>query len=184
MIRGKLIILGIFGLSLAAAFSSIGYHYLESRRSMAFWGGPAAVLIARSPEGQAWLLKPSSSGGAAEAKAADAKAAVKRSQVRVVDADCVIEDRKDVIKARGFGNIRRALVQDASFHWDEQPLHDLGGWRYALHFSDDEKQATVAFDSDVQRAVLLEGGAPIALDPAVSNSLRGFFADQFPAEAR
>ena len=122
---GKRVIILLFAVGLAAATFSLWYHYQSGRRALALWGREDAVLIARAPAITAEQLVPGDAAPqAAEATAAPLDGPIERLGIggkfyRVVA-------RADASQARGVSNIRRALLMDITYRWDETgPEPDL-----------------------------------------------------------
>lgn len=158
--QGKLVTLVILFVALAAAASNLMYQKSRVHRSLDFWGPATAALIVGAP--QADVLRLASDGGA--------------KSIVVQGRRMAVVDRKPAADARGFINIRRGLVSDESFAWDDgndcQP-----SWSYAIVFRDGDQQATLLFALDCPRAMLLDGTKRVSTRP-IAEGLREFFDEQ------
>lgn len=113
--------IGLVLLGLAAAATGIWFQWQQTRRCLAFYGGPASRRISAAAAVELWTLAPGSAPG----------------RLRVVD-------RKDVSRARGLVHLRRGLVEDANFSWPAEPAptgaaaarRPDADWTFALAFSD------------------------------------------------
>lgn len=146
--RGTRLVIGLMLLGLAAAATGIWFQWQQTRRCLAFYGGPASRRISAAATVELWTLAPGSTSG----------------RLRLVG-------RKDVSRARGLVHLRRGLVEDANFSWTDgsdptgAPASRLpdAGWSCALAFSDaaepDRAPTVVAFAfGDAVPATAVAGG--------------------------
>jgi hypothetical protein len=138
----------MFLLAATAAVAAIWYLRGLSQRSMDFWGPVAGELILQAPHVEALQL------AGAEPK------------------------RRDISQARGLTNVRRALMQDASFDWNDRTAAPSTGWDYALRFQDGDRSATLLFAIDPPRAALQEAEEQVSTLP-IAGGLRAFLEEQF-----
>lgn len=184
--RGKLVIVAILTLALAAASFSLWYHYQGGHRSSDFFGTPTAELFVAAPEAVALRLEaapqvePEFEG--MEPEPPEGPAIEFNNQFWKVTGEA------DVIKAKGMLNIRQALVQDACYEWRAEKPKQPANWQYALEFNDGKLWATVLFDFDLRQVALAGGKRTATLDPAISANWKQFFEEQQfadqPAEAQ
>ncbi len=176
--RGKLVICAIVALGLAAAAFSVWFHYQGAHRSGDFWGTATAQLIVEAPEVRALRLdaapQPQFDEEGMQLDPPDEPAVEFRNGFWTVLSD------HDASKARGLVNVRRALVQDASFDWRGRPNDP--NWLYGLEFNDGRLWATVLFDFDSCQVALSGARKTAMLDPAASDAWRKFFDEQFAAQ--
>jgi hypothetical protein len=119
--RGTRLVIGLVLLGLAAAATGIWFQRQQTRRCLAFYGGPASRQISAASSVELWTLGPGSGPG----------------RLRVLE-------RRDVSQARGLVHLRRGLVEDANFLWHDaaSPLEAAavrlpdGAWDCALAFTD------------------------------------------------
>ncbi|HEY1599766.1 MAG TPA: hypothetical protein VGG64_09200 [Pirellulales bacterium] len=192
MVSGKVVILGVFCFSVAAAFVSWIYYARLQERPLALWGSPAAELILRAPAARAYLL--AVAPDAAEPKTAEPESA--QRQFVIDGLRYVATAERDVSQARGFSHIRQGLIHDRSFAWDEPPGDRPPLWKYAVEFDEGGKTAVVAFADHAVRVALVDGSqsAPNSASPArtgfmrtvstrpVAGAIDAFLAEQFPSE--
>ncbi len=183
--RGKLVIVGILTVALAASLFSVYYHYRAQHHALDLWGNTSAQLIAESPEVEVVLL-----GDETDPEAASADDSETRRAIESGDRAWKIASSKDARQARGMNNVRRALVTDTTFDWDEKPAADGDPhWTHALVFNDGRNWATVLFDFDSHQIALTGSRKTGRLNAMASDDLKQFFQEQFadagnqPAEA-
>ena len=163
--RGKLIIIGMLSLALIAATSAWWYQYRQGRRILEFWGAADALRIRLAPDCQLlWLKRPADTG--------DSLLEI-QGEVWAIHSDCAIDDR------RGFVHARQALIQDASFLWEEA-LRPTGPWQCALRFTDDRGETLLAFDLDHGVVVHVHAEGRHANIRPITAGLRRFFHEQCP----
>jgi hypothetical protein len=150
---GKLVILGMLAVALAAAAFAWWRQYHLGRRSLEYWGAEGARLIRAAPQVELVKL----SGAAAEAPPNSL--------------------RRDVSQARGLVHARQALISDASFLWGDKPS-TTPAWEYALVFRDGSREFTVLLDLSRDLAGSGALRAPVRLGPTLSQGLRQFLAEQ------
>ncbi len=166
-IPGKYVILFIGTAALAAAVFAWTFQYQRGRRILALWGADNARLI-RVDAKQITLLELSTEN-------------VVDSESLTIDGEThFITRRLDITKARGIIHARQALIEDGSFQWD-RPRGDCNAhWQYALRFTQGPRQATVLFDTNCQRAKLLESGSQAAIVPKIFEGWLKFIDEQIP----
>lgn len=111
---GAWIVGGMLALGAALAVFAVWYQWGQTRRCLAFYGSAAAHRIQVAPRVELWRLDP---GGRA---------------VRPESGD----RRCDVSHARGLVHLRRGLVEDANFDWNEPSSANRPGPAVALAFFD------------------------------------------------
>jgi len=180
----RILVVSIFAVALAAALFSLWYHYQSGRRALAFWGSETAVLIAHAPEVDVLVLEPADAPGDRED---DASRPSDRpiQRLGIGGRFYQVAEVKNAAHARGVGNIRRAMVLDVTYDWD-QPAADKPNWQYAMEFRDEGRAALVFFDFDSRQVAFSTSPATAVLDPAASDDWHKFFEEQFhiqPADA-
>jgi hypothetical protein len=139
---GSLIVVAILLLGITAATVAVSYQQRQTRRCLGFYGPEAARRVAKSPWVELWSLAPTGRPGR-----------------------LVATKRHDVTAAKGIVHLRRGLVEDAGFRWEEVgPTTRLpeGAWDYALVFSDPaaDGRTTVVVDLDGAGGWLAVAGRP------------------------
>jgi hypothetical protein len=144
-LRGKLVILLIF----VAATAMSGYawwHQLQAgRRSAAFWGSDAAVLVRYAPEVEFISLRP---------KSEDPESSP--FTLMIDNLEYVLGQPLNITSSRGMVHVRHALIDDLSFDWDST-ADDTGQWEFLLRFRDGQRQATAAVDTKTGHIYFLDG---------------------------
>lgn len=154
---GKWVILAMVGLALAAAAFSWSFRQQAMRRTMAFWGGGTARLIAQAPHVEGLRLAPAD---AADRDEAGRLIVVEGRRFRVVA-------HRDMDHVRGLTHLRHALLEDVSFDFRAAEPSEPPHWEYAVRFGDGDRVATVLVSlADARLAVAGRPGtvsmAPIA----------------------
>ena len=166
MSRGQLMIVVVVGLALAAAGFSGVWRYLQTHRSLDFWGPEAAQLIAHAEKVEAIRFEPDHVGSN-EPDAA----------FFVVDGQrLAITESEDVTRARGFTNARQALLLDRSFRWTEIPPC-TPTWSHGLRYSRGQNSVTVLFSFDCQFARTGDQSATVSIAP-IAEGLEQLLAEQ------
>jgi hypothetical protein len=169
MTRSQWTIVGIFGLSLAAAFFGFVWRYWETRQALEFWGTEAAQLIVGADQVEVLRLEPHDETDGGEV-------------LKHGKESYLVVGRRDIAKAGGITHARNALTSDKSFLW-KQPVADGPIWSFAIRFRDGERRATVLVDPAGQQ-VCLAGDSTIAtINEKIAKAFNIFFREQFePAE--
>lgn len=168
MSAGKYVILLICALGLLSAGAAVTYHRGRASRPLTFWGREAALLIANAPRVHALRLSPlpdEESGDSGEVLRFHGRA------YRIIE-------RKDASQARGVSNIRRGLIADESFAWDEQSSNRELDWQHALEFQQDGDIASVLFDFASKRAALQSTNQSVSIRPS-NRDFQAFLEEQF-----
>lgn len=166
MDKGKLAIVGIFGVSIGMAVFAWWYRYEQGNQSLAFWGSETAVLINGAQRVE--LLKLAESTGEGESIDIDGRA-------------WTVEQAVDVSQARGMLHARHSLVEDVTFRWEESATGEAPAWTYALRFEGGGGKAIVAFDTE-QALVHLVGSEQAALiQPDISAGFQRIFDRELSA---
>lgn len=170
-IHGKLVIVFIFGTALAAAVFAWTFQYLRGKRVLELWGPRAARLI-RVEGDTVWLLV------LEEAPDGDTHPDTAKT-MSIADDTLRVAERIDISQARGLIHARQALIEDASFAWEQPRGNCAARWQYALQFRHGDDCATVAIDTNCGRARLLETGAEASIAP-IAAGMETFLEEQRP----
>jgi hypothetical protein len=130
---GNLLVLGIFGVAVAAAVLSWIYRYQATHDSQQFWGPNFSRLIAEPAEVTAFRLDNEQSKEAFD-------------ELQVVGRTYYRRLPKDVTKERGMIHLRNSILTDANYNWDKSVQTD--DWKWCLQFAKDELVATILFNQD------------------------------------
>src|SRR4051812_5240255 len=116
--RGKIAIVVMLGLAIAAAGFAWWQNYQRSVRARAFWGEKATTI----------------------------RFAQKVEAFRVLDRDNR-QDVTDISTAPGLLNARTALMSDDGFDWSVEPTEPkhFGDWRWGVRFEHNGDIVTLLF---------------------------------------
>ena len=163
---GKLLILGVLVVGLAAAAAAWWFRYSATHRAAQFWGPQAATLIRDAPHVTLRSDTPS-----ADAEGGD-------------EADVP----RDISSAKGMTHLRSALLEDASYHWDSAILADID-WANSLAFdaaAGGEPRAVVIFSNDFRWVSNDSAPDPgqhvVATTGEFAEGLKRFFATEIAAQ--
>lgn len=140
---GTLLVIGLVALGVLAAAVAIWYQRMQTSRCLDFYGSATARRLTRAPHVELWTLAPCDTPGRLMAMS-----------------------RRDVSTAQGIVHLRRGMVEDAGFVWqDAGPAGRLPAesWEYAFVFSDPEaadRPTAVVVDLDPQGGWLAVAGQP------------------------
>lgn len=76
---------------------------------------------------------------------------------------------KDITATPGLVHARQALIEDASFLWNEIPSGP-SNWQYVLRFADGDQQISVALDCDQGRVLLVGTDRQTTLKPHLATA--------------
>jgi hypothetical protein len=144
--RGTALVVGLLLLGIAAACTGIWYQWEQTRKCLAVYGAAAAGRIASAPRVELLELADGDSPG----------------RLREVA-------RRDISGAKGLVHLRRGLVEDANFRWEnagEPPGERMPAqaWDWAIVFSDPGdpagEETVVVIDFDAAGGHLAVVGRP------------------------
>ena len=171
--RSRLLILTILIAALLAAGFAVWFRYQASRRTLSLWGSDAARLIRNASVVEAWRVAPTDDPNAAEQQKAPTGEAV------------VITARRELQTVPDLAHIRRALLTDVHFLWDESAADCTPHWTHALRFQEGSEHATLWIDDGCNVVWLEETGAQAKMNPPLLRSIREKFLGHYlgPAAA-
>jgi hypothetical protein len=173
MNRGKLTVVAMFVLAAAAAGYAVWMRAADAPRAIAFWGADTAQLLANAPQVSVRRVLPKASDGSEEQRSPSGE-------------PVHVGPPRDLSTIRDLTYIRKALLNDKYFAWDE-PVEDCEPhWVYVLRFQDQDAVATVWVDDHCDVVQLGENPKAIAKMPQLLNSIRTKFLDHYaiPIETR
>ena len=174
---GKLLILAMVAVGLAAAGASWWFRYTATHQAAAFWGPEAARLIRDAHKIVLCRV-------AANDKDTDSSA----DEILLPDDTARrVVDRRDVSAAPGITHLRNALLEDRSFRWPATSAISPVHWQWCLVFHDTsvDQVVYVWFSPDLNLAThsLAAPDSPhvVSCEP-ITGGLAEFFADQFSTD--
>jgi len=167
--RGKLAVLTMFAVALAAATFAWWWNYSRGQRCLEFYGKDAALLV-RTAE-QVELLELA----AAEAGPSELTA----TTLQLGDDAYSIVRTTDISHAKGLIHARTSIVDDASFRWEAIPGDCQPRVLYAVRFTG-HSRATLAFDFGCQSMWHVEQDKSAMLIPKVAQGWESFLTRQAP----
>lgn len=163
MLAGKLATLSILGLAIVMGLVAVVYHHQQQRRALRYWGSEAAQLILTAPVAD--FIELSAQPPPAQDDADHLDVNRQRRQVTA---------RHPLADAPGFSHLRRSLLHDASFAWDQPVEVEAREWRYALRFRDVAGEVLLLFTEDFTATMRSEHAPPVSTQPA-AEALRTYF---------
>lgn len=147
--RGKIAIVVMLGLAMAAAGFAWWQNYQRSVRTRAFWGDKAATI----------------------------RFAQKVEAFRVAGRDDR-KDATDISNAPGLLNARTSLMSDDGFDWSVDPSasHPSGEWQYGVRFVHDDDTVTLLFGDQSDLMLVSERGQAVKLDAKTAAGWRSYLA--------
>ena len=158
MIQGKYVIFVIFGTALAMAVFAWQFRISEGDDVLDYWGIESANLLRHANRVE--FLKLDS----AEAADPDSTLTINGTQQRIVSVE-------DISSRKGLIHARHMFIVDHTYLWEESPPENIQSWHFALRFSDDNKQVTLAFDSQSHAVQMLNNNKPLIMGPMFDNLL-------------
>jgi hypothetical protein len=127
---GKLVILSILAVALAAAATSWWFRYSATHKAAEFWGSHTAQLIRDAPTVELFAV------------AALAGKELHEEGGRLKQIDHLA---KDITGARGLTHLRNALLEDRSFDWEKPESIMPEHWGYILIFREQKTARASAY---------------------------------------
>lgn len=131
---GKLVIIGILAIALAAAATSWWFRYSATSQVVKLWGPNTVRLIRDAPIVELYQLT----------------SATEPPPPHQSFRGPVLADRHDISTARGLTHLRNALLEDRSYRWTESVPTAGVQWNRALLFRSSRAgdDALLCFSSD------------------------------------
>jgi hypothetical protein len=157
--RGKLAVLSMLGLALAAAAFAWWWNVTSKKQSLAFYGPEAAQLIGKARTVELIQVEPAASGDT-------------RELLTVHHQKFALVSRHYVSQAPGLIHARTALLDDASYEWHApirltQPL-------FLVRFADADRETLLAIDATARLLTRCDTGATVRLNPKIASGWQTF----------
>jgi hypothetical protein len=174
---GKLVIVVICLIALAAAIAARWYLSGQSRHAMRFWGGETARLIVQAPQVELLRIAPADDVEADQPLESQEILTIQGREFRVVQS-------RDAGHAPGLINVRRGLVTDTSFgQLNIVDRNTLIPWSHAIRFQDGSESVTVAIFFELQQIIRVGDDKRASIDP-VAEGLKQFFEENLPSRSQ
>ncbi len=135
MNRGKFVAVLIVVLGLAAGAWAIFVRHNQMQRVLEAFTPATAEMIAHAPQVELLRLVPDITPAAEHAEL-----------MGIGDKTYQVAERKRVETTNGFTYLRTALLNDASYEWDQPVEGAQRDWQYILDFGDGPSHYLFAFD--------------------------------------
>jgi hypothetical protein len=145
--RGKIAIVVMLGLAIAAAGFAWWQNYQRSVRARAFWRESAATIRF-----------------------------AKKVQAFGVNSGGEPFEPVDISTAPGLLNARTALMSDDAFDWSAEPGGVEPQWKYCVRFVAGEETVTLLFSEDSDSMLFAERDEAIVLDAKTAAGWRSYLA--------
>lgn len=159
--RGKLAVLTMLSLALAAAAFAWWWNVTSKKQSLAFYGPAAARLIGKARTVELIEVEPANEDDL-------------RELVAIGDRRFAIVSRHDVSQAPGLIHARTALLDDASYEWPA-PIR-LTPPLFLVRFADEENEAVLALDTVARLLTRCDTGATVRLNEKIAAGWQQFAA--------
>ena len=191
---GKIVVIGVFVVALAAASFALWWNINRARRSLEFWGKDAVKLIQHGKAVELLELQPAEASAESPSDQTPA-AEIPAGELRYQDRPLVVKRRLDLSQARGLVHARHALTDDASFVWDDAAnASQPATWDYAIRFSASPaatsadasspgdsaagKEVLLLLDLENRRLANVHGRREVTVIPKISEGWQIFLAKQ------
>jgi hypothetical protein len=176
MNRGTVLILLMISAGVAAGVLKVLQQHRHMDQVLASLSPRVVRLVAEASQAEAIQIQPQA---AEQSKSRSATLKIAGQIYQIVD-------RKSVVGAKGFADVRDRLVADESYNWP--PSGAEGGtlkWLYVLRFTDEDGHVDLAFSIPNQRhaSIKLLGDGPTLDAHPIADGLATFFAAQFEETA-
>jgi hypothetical protein len=184
--RGKLSVLLMIAVAVAAAGFAWWWNIERTKRSLALYGADGAWLVRNGREVEILKLAPRDSDDAPMEITPDRNRDDNSEPLTVGDFTFAVAARYDVSRVKGLVHARAALVDDPSYEWDSppQPLPgDAISW--LVRFADERGEIYLAIDPTERQLAVLPAGRNVRLIPKIAAGWQSFLERHTaPAEQR
>jgi hypothetical protein len=168
--RGKLTIIAILVVALAAATFAWWWRATSQRRIREFWGQTAQQTISFAKRVEAFKLPN-----------ADADSKPLRERIEQLPPEAFV----DITHAPGLIHAKHSLLEEASFEWEAPPPSQAKeNWNYGVRFQNGTETVTVLFDFEQRRLAYVEAEKFLTLIEKTSRDWRDYLDRRAFAEPR
>jgi hypothetical protein len=161
--RGKLAVLTMFAVALAAATFAWWWNYSRGQKCLEFYGKDAALLVRTAKDVELLELIPDS----------DSPGDRSVDRLAIDGRTYLVHRASDISQAKGLIHARTSILDDTSFQWRSASLDCRPKLLYAVRFANDSR-ATLAFDFSCQTMWHVEQGKAVVLIPKVAQGWESF----------
>jgi hypothetical protein len=161
--RGKYAVLFILLLALAMAAFAWSWNFGQSQRCLDLYGGTAAMLIRTAQKVEILEIASASDEESPSPEIVD-----------IAGVPVRIARHIDISKAPGLIHARTALVDDASFNWNEESTPAADPGRTLVRFAAGNEETLLYFNFANHRLMVLPDGDSAQLVPKASEGWRSF----------
>lgn len=174
--RGKLAVISMLGIALAAAVFAWWWNYQRGYQSLEFYGSETARLIRTAKRVELLELNPQ------DLSTDPAPTSPPPESLLIDGRHYFIAHRVDISHAKGLLHARSALLDDASYAWQSPASNRAPSFSHAVQFSDGNQNAILAFDLANRNLYLPETGRRARLIPKIVDGWQLFINRHLPKE--
>jgi hypothetical protein len=177
-VSGKLVIIAIVVVALAAAGASWWFRFAATHEAVRFWGPALAVFIRDAPHVELIQLR--------RPTASERESPIRDTAEFGGEDLFIIIARHEITGAKGLVHLRTALLEDRSFDWTTISNTPSMEWKWGLSFSGESPatRRTIWFSDDC-RFALKEGQGhdadKIVSVAPIAEGLETMFSELSPA---
>ena len=168
MVKGKYVIIVIFGTALAMAVFAWQFRISEGDDVLDYWGVESASLLRHAK--QVEFLKLDS----VDALDSASTLTINGTRQSIISVE-------DISLRKGLIHARHMFIVDHTYLWEESPPENIQHWTFALRFSDGDKQATLAFHKQNHAVQMLGNNKPLIMGPMFDN-LRYYLENPYQSQ--
>jgi hypothetical protein len=173
--RGKLAVLLMLAVAVAAAGFAWWWNIERTKRSLALYGAEGAWLVRNGREVEILKLAPFGSDDSTMENAPDSAPEINSEPLTLGDFTFAVADRYDVSRVKGLVHARSALVDDPSYDWDAPPQQLQGETiPWLVRFADERGEIYLAIDPEERQLAVLPAGQRVRLIPKIAAGWQSF----------
>jgi hypothetical protein len=161
--RGQFAVVAMLVLATAAAGFAWWWNWERTQKCLAFYGGEGASLIRTAPLVEGLVLSGFYDGPSVE-------------QLEVGSQALEVVRRHDLSAAKGLIHARTALLDDNSYHWEQDARDCRPAIQHGVRFSNGDRHATLAFDFACRRVWFVEGHRSAMMAAKIAEGWQSFLA--------
>jgi hypothetical protein len=176
--RGKLAVLLMLAVALAAAGFAWWWNVERTKRSLALYGADGAWLVRNGRVVEILKIVPRNEDDL------PAEDQPEGGSLMLGDSKFAVAARYDVSRVKGLVHARAALVDDPSYEWDAPPIATQSdAFPWLVRFADERGEIYLAIDPGKRQLTVLPGGERVRLIPKIADGWQSFL-DRHAAPTR